>query len=91
MTRTWRFSGPLVLLVAVIAILIAADVGIVAYRLTSFHPAAPAPVAQGASRGSGHPCNHGAVVSAAAHAHKGGGYVSKIAKSNAGKNGGCAA
>jgi uncharacterized membrane protein len=93
MTRTWRLGGPLILLLAVIAILVAADVGIVAYRLASFHPAAHAPIAQSGPGhpGGSHPCNHGAYVSTAAHAHKGGGYVSKVAKSNLGKNGSCSA
>jgi len=38
-----------------------------------------------------HPCNHGFYVSQAAHAHKGGHYVSTIAKSDLGKNGDCKA
>ncbi|SRR5260221_10421139 len=38
-----------------------------------------------------HPCNHGFYVSQAAHAHKGGHYVSTIAKSDLGKNGDCSA
>jgi len=38
-----------------------------------------------------HPCNHGFYVSQAAHLHKGGQYVSSIAKSDIGKNGDCTA
>jgi hypothetical protein len=38
-----------------------------------------------------HPCNHGFYVSQAAHAHKGGAYVSSVAKSDLGKNGDCSA
>jgi hypothetical protein len=38
-----------------------------------------------------HPCNHGFYVSQAAHLHKGGPYVSSIAKSDLGKNGVCTA
>lgn len=88
MTRSWRLSGPIALLLAVIVILILADVGIVALRLASGHPTG-APAAQSGPTASGHPCNHGAYVSKAAHAHKGGGYVSSVARSNAGKTAAC--
>lgn len=83
----------MVLLVAVVAILVLADIGITAYRLAGNHPVAQAPAAQprGGPAGSGHPCNHGAYVSAAAHAHQGGGHVSKVARSGLGKNGSCSA
>jgi hypothetical protein len=91
MTRTWRLSGPVVLLLAVIAVLVLADIGIVALRLSSGHPIGSAPSARSAPTAPGHPCNHGAYVSAAAHAHKGGGYVSSIAKGKLGKNGNCSA
>ncbi len=83
-------SKPLAVLITVIALLVLADVGIVAVRLSSSHPGSHAPVSA-ASGSSGHPCNHGWYVSQAAHAHKGGGYVSSVAKSKLGKNGGCAA
>jgi hypothetical protein len=91
MTRTWRLSGPVVLLLAVIAVLILADVGIIGLRLSSGHPIGSAPAAKSGPTASGHPCNHGAYVSAAAHAHKGGGYVSGVAKGKLGKNGSCSA
>ena len=91
MTRTWRLSGPVVLLLAVIAVLVLADIGIVALRLASGHPTGSPHAAQSCPTASGHPCNHGAYVSAAAHAHKGGGYVSSVAKGKLGKNGNCAA
>jgi len=91
MTRTWRLSGPVVLLLAVIAVLVLADIGIVALRLTSGHPTGSPHSSQSGPTASGHPCNHGAYVSAAAHAHKGGGYVSSVAKGKLGKNGNCAA
>lgn len=82
----------MVVLVAVIAVLVLADLGYAAFRLTSYHATSHAPVAQsGAVTSGGHPCNHGAYVSAAARAHKGGGYVSKVAKGNLGKNGNCSA
>jgi hypothetical protein len=91
MTRTWRLSGPVVLLLAVIAVLVLADIGIIALRLTSGHPIGSAHSAQPGPSASGHPCNHGASVSAAAHAHKGGGYVSSVARGKSGKNGDCTA
>jgi hypothetical protein len=56
--------------------------------------AEPADTDADAGGGSGtaaHPCNHGFYVSQAAHAHKGGQYVSSIAKSDLGKNGDCSA
>jgi hypothetical protein len=40
---------------------------------------------------SGHPCSHGYYVSQAAHARKGGKYVSGVAQSNLGKDGSCSA
>ena len=91
MTRTWRLSGPVVLLLAVVAVLVLADIGIVALRLTSGHPTGSPHSSQSGPTASGHPCNHGAYVSAAAHAHKGGGYVSSVAKGKLGTNGSCAA
>jgi len=45
----------------------------------------------GGSGTTAHPCNHGFYVSQAAHAHKGGQYVSSIAQSDLGKNGDCSA
>lgn len=90
MPQTWRLSRPFVLLIAVIAILVLADIGIVALRLTSGHPVSLGPVSAAPAK-SGHPCNHGSYVSRAAHAHKGGGYVSSVAKGNLGKNGDCSA
>jgi hypothetical protein len=47
------------------------------------------PDSGGSATAGAHPCNHGFYVSQAAHAHKGGHYVSSIAKSNLGKNGDC--
>jgi hypothetical protein len=45
----------------------------------------------GSTAAGTHPCNHGFYVSQAAHAHKGGHYVSTIAQSDLGKNGDCSA
>jgi hypothetical protein len=90
MPQTWRLSKPFVLMLAVIAILVIADAGIVAVRLSSGHPTSPAAVGAAPSA-SGHPCNHGSYVSRAAQTHKGGGYVSSVAKGKLGKNGDCSA
>jgi hypothetical protein len=75
----------------VVAVFLLADVGIVALRLGSGHPTGSPRAAQAGPTASGHPCNHGAYVSAAAHTHKGGGYVSSVAKGKLGKSGGCSA
>jgi hypothetical protein len=83
---------PLAIAVAVVAMLVLADIGIIAVRLTSIHSTTSAPqVAQAKPGQSSHPCNHGYYVSQAAHAKKGGSYVSGIAKSKLGKQGGCTA
>jgi len=87
-----RLGTPLFALYAVIALLIAADAGIVVLRLTSVHPTGPPPTAsQPAPDQSGHPCNHGQAVSRAAHQHKGGQNVSGVARSGQGKNKSCPA
>jgi hypothetical protein len=49
------------------------------------------PGAGGPAAAGTHPCNHGLYVSQAASLHKGGRYVSSVAKSDLGKNGSCAA
>jgi len=49
------------------------------------------PGAGGPAAAGTHPCNHGFYVSQAAHLHKGGQYVSSVAKSDLGKNGTCTA
>lgn len=88
-----RLGTPFAVMIAVIAILVLADVGIVAVRLTSGHPVnspvAGAPQKEGPSGSKQHPCNHGSEVSKAAHQHRGGQYVSGVARSRAGKNGSC--
>lgn len=78
-------------LIAVVALLVTADIGIVAIRLTSGHPSGSPAASQPAPDNTGHPCNHGSYVSRAAHKHKGGKYVSGVARSALGKNGSCAA
>lgn len=80
-------------LVAVVSVFVLADVAfagvLVAHRATT----SQAPVAaQQSQRTQGqHPCNHGFYVSQAAHAKKGGNYVSRVAQSNLGKDGNCSA
>lgn len=74
---------------AVIAALILAD-GVLAIKLASTNTSAP-PAASSRQTASGHPCNHGFYVSQAAHAKKGGKYVSGVAQGNLGKNGSCSA
>lgn len=93
MGRLTRLGTPLIVMLTVIALLVLADVGIVAMRLASGHPTG-APVAatsNGEAPTTGHPCNHGFYVSQAAHKHKGGAFVRGIAKSDLGKNGSCTA
>ncbi len=90
-----HFSGfglPLAIVAAVVSLLVLADIGILAVRLTSIHSTTSAPqVAQARPGQSSHPCNHGYYVSQAAHSKKGGSYLSGIAKSKLGKQGGCTA
>lgn len=76
----------------VVALLVLADVAI-GVRLAAVHTTSAPPSASAHARPNqaGHPCNHGFYVSQAAHSKKGGGYVSGIAKSNLGKQGGCTA
>jgi len=86
-------------LVAVVFLLVLADLAFAAALATrnasiQLAPAAtqatPKVKAPGQTK-TGHPCNHGYYVSQAAHSKKGGGYVSGIAKSDLGKDGNCSA
>ena len=90
-----RLGTPFAVMIAVIAILVLADVGIVAVRLTSGHPVnspvAGQPVEKSPAASKQHPCNHGSEVSKAAHQHRGGQFVRGVARSKAGKNGACSA
>jgi hypothetical protein len=87
--RLGTLGRPLVVMLAVILMLVLVDVGIVAVRLTSGHPFGSQQAGQQDGKSANHPCNHGSEVSKAAHQHKGGKYVSGVAKSKAGKNGSC--
>lgn len=91
MGRLTSLGTPMLAMLAVIAVLVLADVGIVAVRLTSGHPTGSPVAAQPGKSPAGHPCNHGFYVSQAAHKHKGGQYVRGIAKGDLGKNGSCTA
>ena len=89
-----RLGTPFAVMIAVIAVFVLADIGIVAVRLTSGHPVNSPVAGQPAQKSPGnsqHPCNHGSEVSKAAHQHRGGQYVSGVARSKAGKNGSCSA
>jgi hypothetical protein len=86
-------------LVAIIALLVLADVAFAAVLVSRQGSVQRAPAAAQASpqpnagekNKAGHPCNHGFYVSQAAHSKKGGAYVSGIAKSDLGKDGNCTA
>jgi len=79
----------LVVMLGMILMLVLVDVGIVAVRLTSGHPVGSQQAGQQDGKSARHPCNHGSEVSKAAHQHKGGKYVSGVARSKAGKSGSC--
>lgn len=87
-----RLGTPFAVMFMVIAVFLLADVGIIAVRLTSGHPVNSPVAGQPAQQSPAaklHPCNHGSEVSKAAHQHRGGQYVSGIARSKAGKDGSC--
>jgi hypothetical protein len=85
-----RLTPAMTVLAAIVALLVLADV-VFAVKLAATH--SPSPVASASSKtaAGGHPCNHGFYVSQAAHAKKGGKYVSGIAQGSLGKNGSCSA
>jgi len=87
-----RLSAGLIILLAVITVAVLADGVVIATHLRAATHSSSPPSAQVETKQPGqHPCNHGFYVSQAAHAKKGGAYVSQIAKSNLGKNGVCSA
>jgi len=95
--RLPQLSTAMTVLVAVVFLLVLADLGfaaVLAGRSSSLQltPAAASPKAgTGAHQKAAHPCNHGYYVSQAAHAKKGGQYTSGIAQSDLGKDGNCSA
>jgi hypothetical protein len=82
------------LLIAALSVLVLADVAfagvLLAHRATTLQQEPVAAQASTNTHGQ-HPCNHGFYVSQAAHAKKGGAYVSGIAKGNLGKDKTCTA
>ena len=85
-----RLTPAMTVLVAIVVLLVLADV-VFAVRLAATHSTPPAAASSQKTAANGHPCNHGYYVSQAAHAKKGGKYVSGVAQSNLGKNGSCSA
>ena len=87
-----RMVMPLIVLVAVLVMAGALAAGsLVAFRVVSSDRSSLPPQAAAQKVTGQHPCNHGFYVSQAAHAHKGGAYVSAIAQSDLGKDGSCSA
>jgi hypothetical protein len=90
----WRqLSGTnrlLAVVLALTALLVLADV---AFAVRLFSPQfASVTLSDSKEAQTGqHPCNHGFYVSQAAHAKKGGAYVSSVAQSKLGKDGNCTA
>jgi hypothetical protein len=85
-----RLTPAMTVLAAIVALLVLADV-VFAVKLAASHStAAVASTSQKSAAGT-HPCNHGFYVSQAAHAKKGGKYVSSVAQGDLGKNGSCTA
>lgn len=82
-----RLSAPMTVMAAVIGLLVLAEVTFAADLVARRAGSGAAPQAQASA--SGHPCNHGFFVSQAAHAKHSGQDVSKVAHSNAGKDGSC--
>lgn len=82
-----RLGPAMTAMAAIIALLLLADVAIAAVLVANH--STPTVAAAAPKTATGHPCNHGYYVSKAAHAKKGGKYVSSVAKSNLGKDGNC--
>ena len=85
-----RLTPAMTILAAIVALLVLADV-VFAVKLAATHSTTPVASSSQKTAAGGHPCNHGFYVSQAAHAKKGGKYVSGIAQGNLGKNGSCTA
>lgn len=86
-----RLSPVMAVMAAIIAVLILSD-AVFAIKLAASHSTNQiAASSQQQTAARQHPCNHGFYVSQAAHAKKGGKFVSGVAQSNLGKNGNCSA
>ena len=81
------------LVAAIVAVLVLGEAGLAVHLFATRTAGHSVPVVAEASPkpSSSHPCNHGYYVSQAAHAKKGGKYVSGVAKSKLGKGGNCSA
>ena len=95
-SRLPQLSTAMTVLVAVVFLLVLADLGFAAVLAThntslQLAPAAASPKAGAGNQKATHPCNHGYYAFQAAHARKGGQYTSGIAQSDLGKNGNCSA
>ena len=85
-----RLTPAMTVLAAIVALLVLAD-AVFAVKLAAIHTTPPVASSSQKTAANGHPCNHGFYVSQAAHAKKGGKYVSGVAQGNLGKNGSCTA
>jgi hypothetical protein len=85
-----RLTPAMTILAAIVALLVLADV-FFAVKLAATHSTPPIASSSQKTAAGGHPCNHGFYVSQAAHAKKGGKYVSGVAQGNLGKTGSCTA
>jgi len=85
-----RLTPAMTILAAIVALLVLADV-VFAIKLAATHSTPPVASSSQKTAANAHPCNHGYYVSQAAHAKKGGKYVSGVAQSNLGKAGSCSA
>jgi hypothetical protein len=85
-----RLTPAMTVLAAIVALLVLADV-VFAVKLAATHSTSPVTSTAQKTAAGGHPCNHGFYVSQAAHAKKGGKYVSGVAQGDLGKNGTCTA
>jgi hypothetical protein len=91
-----RVTLPIVLLIAAFALVVSLATGsVVAFQVAGSTQSQATPKAKkhdaATAADKQHPCNHGFYVSQAAHAKKGGAYVSAIAQSELGKDGTCTA
>jgi hypothetical protein len=85
-----RLTPAMTVLASIVALLVLADV-VFAVKLAATHSTPPVASSSQKTAANRHPCNHGYYVSQAAHAKKGGKYVSSVAQGNLGKNGSCSA
>ena len=85
-----RLTPAMTILAAIVALLVLAD-AVFAVKLAATHSSPPVASSSQQTSANAHPCNHGFYVSQAAHAKKGGKYVSSVAQGNLGKNGNCSA